>query len=184
MYPTLLDAAKLGEISQFHLIGLPIPVINAITPIALQNFADKGYDMLMPMMFMTNMAIAGATFAMFFKAKNKMEKSIIISATISALLGITEPALFGVLIKNKKAFIACTIGSAIAATFFAATGVRIYGYILSSIVCLVAYVVPYFPYAIAGIIIAIGSSFLIAYFTIKKNGSSELNDRVSNAEKI
>ena len=93
MYPTLLDAAKLGEISQFHLIGLPIPVINAITPIALQNFADKGYDMLMPMMFMTNMAIAGATFAMFFKAKNKMEKSIIISATISALLGITEPAV-------------------------------------------------------------------------------------------
>lgn len=279
MYPTLLDAAKLGEISQFQFIGLPIPVVNysgtvipvilsvwalshihkwvdrfmpnvlrtvftptlalfiaipfslivtgplggyvgkalayviellfdispivagvvmggarpieivfgvhhAITPIALQNFADKGYDMLMPMMFMTNMAIAGATFAMFFKAKNKMEKSIIISATISALLGITEPALFGVLIKNKKAFIACTIGSAIAATFFAAAGVRIYGYILSSIVSLVAYVGPYFPYAIAGIIIAIGSAFLIAYFTIKKADTNDVNEPVSDTQKL
>lgn len=264
MYPTLNDAAKLGEVSQFHFIGLPIPVINyagnvipvilsiwalsfihrlvdkympsvlktvftptltlliglpfalivsgplgsyvgkglafivqslfdispvlagvvmgglrpieivfgvhhAMTPIALQNFADKGYDMLMPMMFMTNMAIAGATFAMFFKAKSKAEKSIILSATISALLGITEPALFGVLIKNRKAFIGCSIGSAIAATFFAIMGVRIYGYILSSIVSLVAYVGPYFTYALIGIAIAIGTSFVITYFAVKNN---------------
>ncbi len=269
MYPSLLDAAKLGEISQFQFIGLPIPVINysgtvipiilsvwalsyiyrwvdkympsvlrtvftptltlfitipftliasgplgsyvgkglaymvellfdispilagvvmggarpieivfgvhhAITPIALQNFADKGYDMLMPMMFMTNMAIAGATFAMFFKAKSKTEKSVILSATISAILGITEPALFGVLIKNRKAFIACTIGSTVAATFFAAMGVRIYGYILSSIVSLVAYVGPYFPYAIIGIIIAIGTAFSIAFITVKKNSFGEV----------
>jgi len=268
MYPSLLDAAKLGEVSQFQFIGLPIPVINysgtvipiilsvwalsyiyrwvdkfmpsvlrtvftptltlfitipftlivsgplgsyvgkglaymvellfdispilagvvmggarpieivfgvhhAITPIALQNFADKGYDMLMPMMFMTNMAIAGATFAMFFKANSKTEKSIILSATISAILGITEPALFGVLIKNRKAFIACTIGSTVAATFFAAMGVRIYGYILSSIVSLVAYVGPYFPYAIIGIIIAIGTAFSIAFITVKKNPDGE-----------
>jgi PTS system beta-glucosides-specific IIC component len=263
MYPSLIDAAKLGEITQFHFIGLPIPVINysgavipvilsvwalsyihkwidkympnilktvftptltlfiaipfalivsgplgsyvgkglayiieslfdispilagvvmggarpieivfgmhhALTPIALQNFADKGYDMLMPMMFMTNMAIAGATFAMFFKAISKTEKSIILSATISALLGITEPALFGVLIKNRKAFIACTIGSAVASTFFATMGVRIYGYILSSIVSLVAYVGPYFPYALIGIFIAIGTSFVISFITVKK----------------
>lgn len=264
MYPTLNDAAKLGEVSTFHFIGLPVPVINyagnvipiilsiwalsyiqknvdrfmpnvlktvftptftlliglpfalivtgplgmyvgkglafmvdslfdvstvlagvvmgglrpieivfgvhhAMTPIALQNFADKGYDMLMPMMFMTNMAIAGATFAMFFKTTSKAERSIIISATISALLGITEPALFGVLIKNRKAFIGCTIGSAVAATFFATMGVRIYGYILSSIVSLVAYVGPYFPYALIGIVIAIGTAFLITYFTVKKS---------------
>lgn len=266
MYPSLIDAAKLGEISQFHFIGLPIPVINysgavipvilsvwalsyfhkwidkympnilktvftptltlfiaipfalivsgplgsyvgkglayiieslfdispilagvvmggarpleivfgmhhAITPIALQNFADKGYDMLMPMMFMTNMAIAGATFAMFFKANSKTEKSIILSATISALLGITEPALFGVLIKNRKAFIACTIGSAVASTFFATMGVRIYGYILSSIVSLVAYVGPYLPHALIGIIIAICTSFVISFITVKKTQS-------------
>jgi PTS system beta-glucosides-specific IIC component len=270
MYPTLIDAAKLGKVAEFHFIGLPIPVINysgavipvilsvwalsyihkwvdkvmprvlqtvftptvtlfiaipfaliisgplgsyvgkglayvveslfdissilagvviggirpleivfgmhhAMTPIALQNFADKGFDMLMPMFFMTNMAIAGATFAMFFKAKSKTEKSIIISATVSAILGITEPALFGVLIKNRKAFIACSIGSAIASTFFATMGVRIYGYILSSIVSLVAYVGPYFPYALIGIVIAIGSAFLLTHLTVKKDTDTVLN---------
>lgn len=75
---------------------------HAMTPIALQNFANQGYDMLMPMMFMANMAITGATFAIYFKTKNKKEKSIVISAAVSGLLGITEPALFGVLTKYLK----------------------------------------------------------------------------------
>ncbi len=44
-----------------------------MTPIALQNFANQGYDMLMPMMFMANMAITGATAAIYFKVKTKEE---------------------------------------------------------------------------------------------------------------
>ncbi|VDR25375.1 EIIBCA-Bgl [Raoultella terrigena] len=42
---------------------------HAMTPIALQNFSDRGYDMLMPMMFMANMSIAGATFAIWRVSK-------------------------------------------------------------------------------------------------------------------
>lgn len=73
-----------------------------MTPIALQNFSDRGYDMLMPMMFMANMAIAGSTFAIWRLSKDRQEKSVSLSAAISALLGITEPALFGVLTRYKK----------------------------------------------------------------------------------
>ena len=43
-----------------------------------------------------------------------------------------------------------------------AFGVRIYGYILSSIFSLVAYIGPYFPFALLGIVIAVASSFAIA----------------------
>ena len=49
---------------------------HAMTPIALQNFQEQGYDMLMPMMFMANMAITGATLAVYFKEKDKKEKSL------------------------------------------------------------------------------------------------------------
>ena len=141
---------------------------HAMTPIALQNFAELGYDMLMPMMFMANMAIAGATAAMYFKAKNKQEKTVIVSAAVSALLGITEPALFGVLTKYKKAFIAATAGSAIASAFIALFGVRLYGYILSSIFSLPAYIGPYFIFAILGVLISICSSFIMAYIFVGK----------------
>lgn len=140
---------------------------HAMTPIALQNFANQGYDMLMPMMFMANMAITGATFAIYTKVKSKKEKSIVISAAISGLLGITEPALFGVLTKYKKAFIAATIGSSVASAFISFFGVRIYGYILSSIFSLPAYIGKYFVYAVMGIIIALVTSYILTYVMVK-----------------
>lgn len=140
---------------------------HAMTPIALQNFANQGYDMLMPMMFMANMSITGATFAIYTKVKSKKEKSIVLSSAISGLLGITEPALFGVLTRYKKAFIAATIGSSLASAFISFFGVRIYGYILSSIFSLPAYIGKYFIFAVLGIIIALVSSYLITYFLVK-----------------
>ena len=139
---------------------------HAMTPIALQNFQNQGYDMLMPMMFMANMAITGSTLAMYFKTTDKQEKSVILSAAISGLLGITEPALFGVLTKYKKAFIATSIASSIASAFIAYFGVRIYGYILSSIFSLPAYIGPYFIYAVLGILISIIISFTLSYFLV------------------
>ncbi|MFT3859923.1 glucose PTS transporter subunit IIA [Micropruina sp.] len=139
---------------------------HAETPIALQNFANQGWDMLMPMMFMANMAIAGATAAVYFKVRGKDQKTVVASAAVSGLLGITEPALFGVLSKYRRAFVAATIGSTLAATFFAVTGVRIYAYILSSIFSLPAYVGPYFPFALTGIAIAISSSFVLTLFLV------------------
>lgn len=132
---------------------------HAMTPIALQNFSDRGYDMLMPMMFMANMAIAGATFAIW--RLNKDNRTVTLSAAISALLGITEPALFGVLTRYKKAFIAATVASSLASAFIAFFGVRLYGYILSSIFSLPAYIGPYFIFAISGVAIALVLSFTL-----------------------
>lgn len=165
-------------------VGLirPIAILtglhHAMTPIALQNFANQGYDMLMPMMFMANMAITGATLAVYKTAKSKEEKSIILSAAFSGLLGITEPALFGVLTKYKKAFIAASIGSAVSSAFISFFGVRIYGYILSSIFSLPAYIGQYFVYAILGIIIAIVVSFIMTSLLISKQKESEHSTEV------
>lgn len=132
---------------------------HAMTPIALQNFSDRGYDMLMPMMFMANMAIAGSTFAIWRVSKEN--RTVTLSAAISALLGITEPALFGVLTRYKKAFIAATIASSLASAFIAFFGVRLYGYILSSIFSLPAYIGPYFVFALSGVAIALILSFAL-----------------------
>lgn len=150
---------------------------HAMTPIALQNFANQGYDMLMPMMFMANMAITGATAAMYRKVKTKEEKSIIVSSAVSGLLGITEPALFGVLTKYKKAFIAATVGSSVASAFISFFGVRIYGYILSSIFSLPAYIGEYFVFAVLGILIALGLSFVLASVLVKVDEAEAVEER-------
>lgn len=141
---------------------------HAMTPIALQNFSDRGYDMLMPMMFMANMSIAGATFAIWRVSKNRQQRTVTLSAAISALLGITEPALFGVLTRYKKAFVAATVASSLASAFIAFFGVRLYGYILSSIFSLPAYIGPYFIFALSGVAIALVLSFALTTLLLAK----------------
>lgn len=140
---------------------------HAMTPIALQNFTDRGYDMLMPMMFMANMAIAGSTFAVWFLNRQSEDRTVTLSAAISALLGITEPALFGVLTRHKKAFVATIIASACASAFIAFFGVRLYGYILSSIFSLPAYIGPWFIYAVLGVIMALTLSFSLTLLLLR-----------------
>ncbi|WP_418611946.1 PTS transporter subunit EIIC [Klebsiella pasteurii] len=141
---------------------------HAMTPIALQNFSDRGYDMLMPMMFMANMSIAGATFAIWRVSKNRQQRTVTLSAAISALLGITEPALFGLLTRYKKAFVAATVASSLASAFIAFFGVRLYGYILSSIFSLPAYIGPYFIFALSGVAIAIVLSFTLTTLLVRQ----------------
>ena len=157
---------------------------HAMTPIALQNFATQGYDMLMPMMFMTNISITGAAAAIYFKENTKQGKTIVISSVISGLFGITEPALFGVLTKYKKAFFAATIGSTVASAFISSFGVRLYGYVLSSVFSIPAYIGPYFVYAMLGIVIAFSVSFALSYLFVvkgdKKDSSSMKNGEIAS----
>ena len=148
---------------------------HAMTPIALQNFSDRGYDMLMPMMFMANMAIAGSTFAIWRLSKTQQDKTVTLSAAISALLGITEPALFGVLTRYKKAFIAATVSSAIASAFIGFFGVRLYGYILSSIFSLPAYIGPYFVWAISGVVIALLLSYTLTMVLVGRDQAGAIS---------
>jgi len=122
---------------------------------------------------MANMAIAGSTFAIYFHVKTREQKSVVLSAAISGLLGITEPALFGVMTRYKKAFIATTISSSVASAFIAFFGVRLYGYILSSIFSLPAYIGPYFIYVLMGVTLSLGLSFTLTYLMVVKGKGTE-----------
>lgn len=164
-------------------VSILVGMHHAMTPIALQNFADKGYDMLMPMMFVANLSIVGAAAACYFKEKTKEGKSAVASSAISGALGITEPALFGILTKYKKALIAVTISSSLASAFISAFGVRLYGYILSSVFSIPAYIGPYFPFAAIGWLLALAISFGLTWvFVVKEKESKDmvavLNGRV------
>lgn len=64
---------------------------------------------------MANVAQGAACLAVFFLTKDKKMKGLSSSATVSALLGITEPALFGVNLKLKFPFFCALVGSGIAA---------------------------------------------------------------------
>ncbi len=77
----------------------------ALSPIMISSFAQLGFDnTIMPGMLAATFAMAGATFGVFFKTKNIDMKQISFSSGISAVIGITEPAMYGVTLKLKKPF--------------------------------------------------------------------------------
>lgn len=85
-------------------------------------------DFIFVVASMANMAQAAATFAIYFLTKNSKTKGLSMSAGVSALLGITEPALFGVNLKYRFPFFCALFGSAIAAGvagFFTVVGVSL-----------------------------------------------------------
>lgn len=96
----------------------------AFLPIAMNNLATKGYDVIMPSMFMANMGQAGATFAVSLRSKNKSFKSLAMTTSITAVMGITEPAMYGVNMRLKKPFIGGLIGGAVGGAYYSAVGVK------------------------------------------------------------
>ena len=80
-----------------------------------QLIADAGGTALWPMIALSNIAQGSAVFAYYIMHRHdEREAQISLPATISAYLGVTEPALFGVNVKYIYPFVACMIGSSIA----------------------------------------------------------------------
>ncbi|GEP19298.1 sucrose PTS, EIIBCA [Pediococcus argentinicus] len=80
----------------------------------LANIKQTGGSFIFPIASMANIAQGAACLAIFFISKNSKQKGLASSSAISALLGITEPAIFGVNLKMKFPFICAMIGSGIA----------------------------------------------------------------------
>ena len=80
-----------------------------------QLIADVGGTALWPMIALSNIAQGSAVFAYYIMHRHdEREAQISLPATISAYLGVTEPALFGVNVKYIYPFVAGMIGSSIA----------------------------------------------------------------------
>ncbi|WP_125764685.1 sucrose-specific PTS transporter subunit IIBC [Companilactobacillus hulinensis] len=83
----------------------------------LTNIAKTGGDFIFPIASMANAAQGAACLAVLFITKNEKQKGLASSAGVSALLGITEPAIFGVNLKLRYPFYSAMIASGIASIF-------------------------------------------------------------------
>lgn len=82
------------------------------TAIDVSMLAQYGVTYWLPIASAANIAQGGACLAVALKTHSEKAKSLAVPAGISCLLGITEPAIFGVNLPNMKPFVAGMIGSA------------------------------------------------------------------------
>ncbi len=91
--------------------------------IELSMLAANGQNIWMPIATAANVAQGAAALAVGFKTRNKKIKSMALPASLSAFLGITEPAIFGVNLRFVKPLIAGMIGGACGAAVASIMGV-------------------------------------------------------------
>lgn len=92
-----------------------------VTPMVLANFEEYKSDAFQAFQTIAVIAQFGAVLGVFFKSKNAEIKKVSLSAGITGIFGITEPAMYGINLRFKKPFIiACISGGigALVASFF------------------------------------------------------------------
>lgn len=112
----------------FMSIVLPFFVMFGIhkvfVPYMIQTVANHGLEFLiLPAYLASNLAQGAASLAVSIKSKDSNLKQLAMSAGISGLCGVTEPALYGVTIKLKRPMYGAMIGSAIAGSYAGITAV-------------------------------------------------------------
>ncbi|MEQ9879458.1 beta-glucoside-specific PTS transporter subunit IIABC [Pectobacterium aroidearum] len=134
-----------------------------LVPIIINNISRLGYDPFKIIMYVANFGQAGAAFGVFLRSRNKKIKSLALSTSFSALMGVTEPAMYGINIRFKRPFAAALLGGACGGGFALALGVKTYAYALSGIPGLPALVGPTFGWALVSLAISFTVATVITY---------------------
>lgn len=153
------------------LIGLGAPFLvltglhqAAVVPIVITELGMFGSTLLFPILGFGNAAVAGAALGAGLKTKNEKLKSTALSSTIIGAIGITEPALYGVLLPTKKPFIAVGIMSAICGALSLVFQVKATGLGLCGIGGIPVFLGDTFIYWVILMLISYIGAAVIAYF--------------------
>ncbi len=148
----------------------------SLIPLAINNLATTGSDFVLASQIGHSFALGAVLFAMYLKNKNEDFRGIALPAIISSFFfGVTEPAIYGVALPNKKAFIVACIGSCcggivsgLAGTMtFANGGLGIFNWLSFIDPNVGGAGITYMVWAIVASLVAAAVGFVIEFITYK-----------------
>ena len=152
-----------------------------VTPMCLANYDLYGMDTFQAFQTMAVIAQAGAVFGVFVKARNKQTKNIALSAGVTGIFGITEPAIYGVNLRFKKPFICGCIAGAIGAVVGSFFNIAYYAYAgLPGLLTVVNAITPNNSKSIIGMLIGAAISFFGAIILVQVIGFGEKETEEKN----
>lgn len=145
-----------------------------LVSIGINNRMTIGYDTIaQPGALASNVAQGGAALAIALKTKDTNKKALASSAGITAICGITEPALYGVTLQNKAALIGSIVAGGVGGFFLGILGARNFAGGSPGILTIAAYIgedtLKYFYTAIAGLVISVVVSFIVTFILYKED---------------
>lgn len=143
----------------------------ALVPMMINDLTLQGYSSALVGFFGCSFAQVGAVFAIYLKTKNKKLKAIALPAGISAIAGVTEPAIYGVTLPKKTPFIlTCVVGAITGAGLMAcgvasytSGGLGVFGYV--NYINTIDNSITGMIWSIVWSIVAVVAAFIIVYIT-------------------
>ena len=149
----------------------PMVVIGAhwsVVPVSISNIAANGYDVIMPLVGGAVYGQSGAALAVAIMLRRDKEKSrLAYQASLTAALGVTEPALFGINVPRVKPMIAACIAGAVGGAITGFAGTHCTSFAFPSFLTSVAYVGPGFMMFLASMVISFIIGFILTLVLYK-----------------
>ena len=149
------------------------------TVIDLGQISKFGMTYWLPLASAANVAQGSAALAVALKTKNKKLKSMALPSSLSAFMGITEPAIFGVNMRFFKPFVAASIGGGCGALYASIVGLGATGTGVTGIFGILLHLHRPLQYIIT-LAIAIGVSFVLTWIIWRED--SEKKEQKENKQ--
>nr|WP_248629553.1 beta-glucoside-specific PTS transporter subunit IIABC [Enterococcus cecorum] len=153
-----------------------------LVSIGINNRMTLGYDTVaQPGMLASNVSQGGAALAIAFKTKDPDKRALASSAGITAVFGITEPALYGVTLQNRAALIGTMVSGGIVGFFLGIFNARNFSGGSPGLLTLGSYIgdntLKYFYTALIGLILAVVISFVITFILYKEDAQESVKEK-------
>lgn len=132
-----------------------------ITPVTVGNYATLGYDTFTGLQASAVFSQAGAALGVFLKTRDKEMKGVSLSAAVTGLFGITEPAIYGVNLRLKKPMICGCVAGAVAGGVAGAFHAVSWGYNMPGIATIPAYFKAGYASQFIGFLVSIVIAFVL-----------------------
>ena len=168
---------------------LPFMVVTgmhkAMIPYVVTSLSQSGRELIYNAASLAhNISEAGGCFAVSIRTKDKALRSTAVSAGISALFGITEPALYGVTILHKRVLYGVMVGSFIGGAFLGIQAVEAYVAVGPGIASLSMFISETLPNNLMNAVIGLGISFIASFIAVtvlwKEEAPSKEDEKVEN----
>ncbi|MEH7378521.1 sucrose-specific PTS transporter subunit IIBC [Neobacillus drentensis] len=165
----------------FGLVYAPIVITGmhhsfiAIETQLLADIAKTGGSFIFPIAAMSNVGQGAATLAVLALTKDAKVKGVASAAGISALLGITEPAMFGVNLKLKYPFIGAIVGSAVGSGFVTLFKVKAIAMGAAGLPGIISIKPGTITFYIIGMAISFAAAFLVTIILGKRDAKKQVS---------
>ncbi|MGM0228479.1 PTS system, trehalose-specific IIBC component [Enterococcus sp. AZ091] len=148
-----------------------------------QLVADYGTTNLWPMIMLSNIAQGTAVLAIWFLHRgNKKEEQVSVPATISAYMGVTEPAMFGINLKYVYPFLAAMVGSAFGGMLITATNTRALGIGVGGLPGFLSFQIEDYPMVFLSMGVTIVATFIFTFIFRKVSVLNKLEPELALAD--